>query len=238
MRARTRGRARVASSVRLAASSAYHRVGVRIAISAAAPCPPPPPCAAARSYGSSKLANVWHARELQRRYGGQGLTVVSLHPGNIASTSLGRYLGLGTVLTMIRHLTPSAVWMLLTSDTNKTVPQGVATSVYCALAPALEPGACGGTACTGGPVAPWLPALRGAGATCHVRDCAPRPSSATSRPTGNHCRRLLLGLRHRDAGGADAPQDDGRGDGGAAVERVGGASRKGAGAAAKVSATR
>lgn len=40
-------------------------------------------------YASSKLANILFTRELQRRYGGGGLTSVAVHPGGVR-TQLGR----------------------------------------------------------------------------------------------------------------------------------------------------
>lgn len=41
------------------------------------------------AYGNSKLAQILHVRELQRRYGDQGLSAVAFHPGMIG-TNLGR----------------------------------------------------------------------------------------------------------------------------------------------------
>ena len=38
-----------------------------------------------RAYGASKLAQILHAKELDRRYGAQGLAAASFHPGGIAS---------------------------------------------------------------------------------------------------------------------------------------------------------
>jgi NAD(P)-dependent dehydrogenase (short-subunit alcohol dehydrogenase family) len=40
---------------------------------------------AAKAYGSSKLAQILHAAELDRRYRPQGLAAASFHPGGIAS---------------------------------------------------------------------------------------------------------------------------------------------------------
>jgi NAD(P)-dependent dehydrogenase (short-subunit alcohol dehydrogenase family) len=43
------------------------------------------------AYGQSKLANVYMANEIDRRYGNRGLHATSLHPGGIA-TGLGKYM--------------------------------------------------------------------------------------------------------------------------------------------------
>lgn len=53
-----------------------------------------------RVYGRSKLANILHARELQRRHGPAGLTAMSWHPGLVAS-QFGRDGGLtGAVVSL------------------------------------------------------------------------------------------------------------------------------------------
>lgn len=72
------------------------------------------------AYGQAKLCNVLFANELQRRYGSQGLTACSLHPGTLVTTEIGRSSGLMSVL------------MKLISPFTKTANQGAATSVYCA----------------------------------------------------------------------------------------------------------
>ncbi|MET0304220.1 MAG: SDR family NAD(P)-dependent oxidoreductase [Microbacteriaceae bacterium] len=38
-----------------------------------------------KAYGDAKLAQILHARELQRRYGDRGLAAASFHPGNIST---------------------------------------------------------------------------------------------------------------------------------------------------------
>ncbi|MEZ5023026.1 MAG: SDR family NAD(P)-dependent oxidoreductase [Chitinophagales bacterium] len=75
------------------------------------------------SYAKSKLANVLFASELQRRYGDQGLTVASCHPGNMVTTNFGE----GTALTK--------VLFKLISPFTKTPAQGASTSMYCASQP-------------------------------------------------------------------------------------------------------
>ena len=83
------------------------------------------------SYGQSKLANVLHAEQLNREFGRRRVDVraFSVHPGVI-----------GTALW--RHLwRPAAAALRLSLRVlGKSVPQGAATTVYCALAPELRPG--------------------------------------------------------------------------------------------------
>lgn len=78
-----------------------------------------------RAYGNAKLENVLFTRELQRRYGEQGLSAVAFHPGTIAtsfaaeSTSLMRFV----YQTPLRHLVLSGpetgaeqlVWLATTT---------------------------------------------------------------------------------------------------------------------------
>ena len=79
------------------------------------------------AYGQAKLCNVLFANELQRRYGDQGMTACSLHPGTLVTTEIGR----NSILM--------AVLMKLISPFTKTPNQGAATSVYCATyAPAVD----------------------------------------------------------------------------------------------------
>ncbi len=40
---------------------------------------------ARKAYGDSKLANILFTRELQRRYGDQGISAVAFHPGTVAT---------------------------------------------------------------------------------------------------------------------------------------------------------
>jgi WW domain-containing oxidoreductase len=75
------------------------------------------------AYGQAKLCNTLFANELQRRYGDQGLTACSLHPGNLVTTEIGR----DSLL---------ARWaMKLVSPFTKSPAQGAATSVVCAVHP-------------------------------------------------------------------------------------------------------
>jgi NAD(P)-dependent dehydrogenase (short-subunit alcohol dehydrogenase family) len=77
-------------------------------------------------YGISKLANVLFALEFAERYQTTSITANALRPGVIA-TNLGRHLPRWKTLAL------ETVGALFT----KTIPQGAATTVYVATAPAL-----------------------------------------------------------------------------------------------------
>ena len=72
------------------------------------------------AYGQAKLSNALFANELQRRFGKQGLSACSLHPGALISTDIGRNSGIFSVL------------MKLISPLTKNPNQGASTTVYCA----------------------------------------------------------------------------------------------------------
>jgi WW domain-containing oxidoreductase len=78
------------------------------------------------SYGQAKLCNVLFANELTRRFRGEGITSNSLHPGAFIGTSIFR--------------DTTAGWLIMQAlrPFTKTVPQGAATTVYCAAHPAVE----------------------------------------------------------------------------------------------------
>lgn len=83
-------------------------------------------------YGSSKTANIWFCNEVERRYGGQGLHAISLHPGNILTAGWGK-------------LDPrvGAKFAVLTADEGvaknmKSVEQGAATQVLAAVGSGFE----------------------------------------------------------------------------------------------------
>ncbi len=81
---------------------------------------------AMKAYGQAKLCNVLFANELQRRYGAQGLSACSLHPGALITTEIGRYSGvLGLLVRLVSPFT-------------KNPDQGAATTVYCSARAAAE----------------------------------------------------------------------------------------------------
>ena len=76
-----------------------------------------------RSYQQSKLANLLFARGLASRFRDQRVTAYSLHPG-VISTNLGNQIPLSGVFKAFLK--------------KKTIAEGAATTVYCALKPGLE----------------------------------------------------------------------------------------------------
>lgn len=73
------------------------------------------------TYGQAKLANVLMANELQRKYGEQGLSACSLHPGTLITTDIGR----GSLFM--------SIMMKLVSPFTKSPSQGAATTICCAV---------------------------------------------------------------------------------------------------------
>ncbi|CAF3390971.1 unnamed protein product, partial [Rotaria sp. Silwood2] len=80
-------------------------------------------------YGQSKLAQIWHAYELQQRYSEQGICAYSLHPG--------------TIYTGITRRSPRLfqfIYRLILLVVGKSIYQGTQTSLYCALSNEAKPG--------------------------------------------------------------------------------------------------
>jgi NAD(P)-dependent dehydrogenase (short-subunit alcohol dehydrogenase family) len=77
------------------------------------------------AYANSKLANVYMANEIERRYGGTGLHGLSLHPGGIGDTKMSRYVGPEFVAQIMSN--PYLVKIL------KSAEQGAATTVLAAI---------------------------------------------------------------------------------------------------------
>jgi WW domain-containing oxidoreductase len=77
------------------------------------------------AYGQAKLCNVLFANELTRRYAGEGIVANSLHPGTMIGTSI------------FRDSISARLLALAMRPFTKSLAQGAATSVYCAVAPEL-----------------------------------------------------------------------------------------------------
>lgn len=88
-----------------------------------------------KAYSYSKLANVYMANEIERRYGGQGLHGWSLHPGGIR-TGLqppGLHAGfLSDIAMVVRNGIMNAKHNLMNAE------QGAATTVWAAVGKDLE----------------------------------------------------------------------------------------------------
>jgi retinol dehydrogenase-12 len=90
---------------------------------------------AAFAYGQSKLANILHAKELQRRLDTchADVTVMSVHPGAV-ETRIARSASLSVIWQFIRSV--RGCTRLLREVWNyKQVQIGASTSIYCAVSP-------------------------------------------------------------------------------------------------------
>jgi len=94
-----------------------------------------------QAYGQSKTANVLFALALDRRGQGQGegIRAFSLHPGAIM-TDLGRHLTADDLKAFGVTLAADGSWILGPDSPFKlkTIPQGAATTVWCATNPRLD----------------------------------------------------------------------------------------------------
>jgi len=90
-----------------------------------------------QAYAQSKTANVLFATELNRRYKDQGIISNALHPG-VLRTNLQRH-GIYT-WNFIGALPKLLKGTKLGKFKEKTLGQGTATSVFCAVHPAAEGG--------------------------------------------------------------------------------------------------
>lgn len=76
------------------------------------------------AYANSKIASIYLANEIDRRYGSKGLHAISLHPGGIG-TNISRHVGPGFVAFIMSN---EAIVRLL-----KSAEQGAATTVLAAI---------------------------------------------------------------------------------------------------------
>ena len=87
------------------------------------------------AYGTSKLALVHEAAEIERRYGSRGLHGYSLHPGAVYTHVADRGLETAPVLARLRKLAAPLERRSLASP-----EVGASTSVFCATSPDAVPG--------------------------------------------------------------------------------------------------
>jgi NAD(P)-dependent dehydrogenase (short-subunit alcohol dehydrogenase family) len=88
-------------------------------------------------YGQSKTANILFAVELDARYQADGIRAFALHPGSIIDTGLGKHLSRDD-LKKAGVIDDNGHPIIDPSRNLKTVPQGAATSVWCAVSPQLN----------------------------------------------------------------------------------------------------
>lgn len=89
------------------------------------------------AYGQSKTANVLLAVELDAREKGNGIRAFSLHPGSIVETNLGKHVS-REQLTAAGVLDAEGRPVRDPSRQMKTIGQGAATQVWCAVSPRLD----------------------------------------------------------------------------------------------------
>ena len=89
------------------------------------------------AYGQSKTANILFAAELDRRAEGDGIRAFSLHPGTIVDTNFKRNVPDG-LLEAVGTMDDRGAGVIDPDQGWKTVEQGAATSVWCAVSPRLD----------------------------------------------------------------------------------------------------
>ncbi len=104
-------------------------------------------------YGQSKTANILHAVALDARGKDLGIRAFAVHPGTIVSTDLSRYLT-KEQLQKAGALDAEGKPILDPAKQMKTVAQGAATSVWCAVSPKLA--GLGGVYCENCDVSPLI----------------------------------------------------------------------------------
>jgi NAD(P)-dependent dehydrogenase (short-subunit alcohol dehydrogenase family) len=107
-----------------------------------------------KAYGQSKTANVLFAVGLDRRGKEDGIRAFALHPGGIAGTNLGTHVGV-EMLKKTGFVDENDRPVLDLARDLKSVPQGAATHVWCAVSPQLD--GKGGVFCADSDITPVLP---------------------------------------------------------------------------------
>lgn len=90
-----------------------------------------------KAYGQSKTANILFAVGVDRRGKEDGIRAFSLHPGGIAATNLGAHVGV-EMLKKTGFVDENDRPIVDLSRDLKSVPQGAATHVWCAVSPQLD----------------------------------------------------------------------------------------------------
>jgi NAD(P)-dependent dehydrogenase (short-subunit alcohol dehydrogenase family) len=90
-----------------------------------------------QGYGQSKTANNLFAVELDKRGSRFGVRAYALHPGSVYGTDLGREAPMALFQQMGTHDANGNIYPEVARKL-KTVPQGAATTVWCATSPLLD----------------------------------------------------------------------------------------------------
>src|SRR5215217_1355678 len=90
-----------------------------------------------QGYGQSKTANNLFTTELDHRGKAFGVRAYALHPGSVNGTDLGRVAPMALFQQMGTHDANGDIYPEV-ARTLKTIPQGAATSLWCATSPQLE----------------------------------------------------------------------------------------------------
>ncbi|MFF2094993.1 oxidoreductase [Streptomyces sp. NPDC058202] len=106
------------------------------------------------AYGRSKSANALFAVELDRRGRADGVRAFAVHPGTIVDTGLAKHLS-EDALRAAGAVEEDGTPVRDSARQLKTVPQGAATTVWCAASPALE--GLGGVYCENCDISPLVP---------------------------------------------------------------------------------
>lgn len=106
-----------------------------------------------KAYGQSKTANILFAVGVDRRGKEDGIRAFALHPGGIGGTNLGVHVGLDR-LKQSGFIDAEGRPVIDLSRDLKSVPQGAATHVWCAVSPELD--GKGGVYCADSDITPVL----------------------------------------------------------------------------------
>ncbi|AXS40102.1 SDR family NAD(P)-dependent oxidoreductase [Breoghania sp. L-A4] len=107
-----------------------------------------------KAYGQSKTANILFAVGVDQRGKEDDIRAFSLHPGGIAATNLGTHVGV-EMLKNTGFVDKNDRPVVDLSRDLKSVPQGAATHVWCAVSPKLD--GMGGVYCADSDITPMIP---------------------------------------------------------------------------------
>ncbi|RAS59126.1 NAD(P)-dependent dehydrogenase (short-subunit alcohol dehydrogenase family) [Vibrio diazotrophicus] len=107
-----------------------------------------------KAYGQSKTANILFAVGLDKRGKEHNIRAFALHPGGIAGTNLGMHVGV-EMLKKTGFVDEKGRPVIDLARDLKSIPQGAATHVWCAVSPQLD--GKGGVFCADSDITSVLP---------------------------------------------------------------------------------